>query len=156
MFKILLVGIWVSGLASGSVYYFFNYTKEQSMSIAGNSDDLNVEHVNVDNMNIPIIRNSKIVGYLVMETTLVVDSVQNSQSKIPIKYYANDVIINTVHSDQNLDIYRLEEFDLVIFQKNILANINTCIGMDIVKNVLIQGINFISKEDVRDLQLRRS
>ena len=112
MFKIFLVGIWVSGLASGSVYYFFNYTKEQAMSISDNSDNANVEHINVGNLNIPMIRNSKIVGYLIMETTLVVDSLQNSDAKIPIKYYANDIIINTVHSDPNLDIYRLEEFDL--------------------------------------------
>ena len=156
MFKILLVGIWVSGLASGSVYYFFNSTKEQSMSITENATDVNVEHINIGNLNIPMIRNSKIVGYLIMESTLVVDSLQNSDAKIPIKYYANDIIINTVHSDPNLDIYRLEEFDLGIFRRNILNNINVQIGKDTVKNVLIQSINFISKEDVRDLQLRRS
>ena len=52
--------------------------------------------------------------------------------------------------------FQLEKFDLIKFQKQIVVNLNLSLGKKIVHKVLIQDLDFISKEDVRDLQLRRS
>ena len=81
---------------------------------------------------------------------------QSKDLNIPIEYYARDVIISTVHKDESIDIYRLDKFNYDEFQGKLVANLNDNIGEPIVHNVLIQSIDFITKEDVRDLQLRRN
>ena len=103
-----------------------------------------------------MIRNNEIGGYLLLEPIVITNSDVISQLTIPLNIIARDVIIGIVHANDDIDIHRLEKFNLDDFRKRVVKLINTRIGKPVVDDVLIQSIDFINKEDVRDLQLRRS
>ena len=119
-------------------------------------DSSKLTDISINTMSIAMIRNNNIVGYLMLSPVIVVDKAMVDDLSVPIQYYARDVIINTVHKNENIDVYRLDKFDYEELQSKVVANINASIGKKMVQKVLIQNIDFITKEDVRDLQLRRS
>ena len=156
MFKMIFAGVWAISLMMGSTYFFANFMNSSVPDNEGTIDASNLTDINIDTMSIAMIRNNNIVGYLMLSPVIVVDEDLVDYISVPIQYYARDVIINTVHKNENIDVYRLDKFDYEEFQNKVVANINTSIGKNMVHKVLIQNIDFITKEDVRDLQLRRS
>ena len=156
MLKMIFAGVWAIGLMMGSTYFFANFMNSSIPDHEGAIDASNLTDINIDTMSIAMIRNNNIVGYLMLSPVIVVDEELIDYISVPIQYYARDVIINTVHKNENIDVYRLDKFDYEDFQSKVVANINANIGKNMVHKVLIQSIDFITKEDVRDLQLRRS
>ncbi len=156
MLKLIFVGIWSIGMMTGSAYFFSSYMHSSTSSEEGEVNLDELTNINIDSMSIALIRNNGIIGYLMLSTVIVVDRDMSEYLSIPVKYYARDVIISTVHKNENLDVYRLDKFDYTEFQNEVVTNINATIGKKMVHKMLIQNIDFITKDDVRDLQLRRS
>ncbi len=156
MLKLIFVGIWSIGMMTGSAYFFSSYMHSSTSSEESEVDLDELTNINIDSMSIALIRNNGIIGYLMLSTVIIVDRDMSEYISIPVKYYARDVIISTVHKNENLDVYRLDKFDYTEFQNEVVTNINATIGKKMVHKMLIQNIDFITKDDVRDLQLRRS
>ncbi|MCP4073341.1 MAG: hypothetical protein GY742_16625 [Hyphomicrobiales bacterium] len=156
MLKLIFVGIWSIGMMTGSAYFFSSYMHSSTSSEEIEVDLDELTNINIDSMSIALIRNNGIIGYLMLSTVIIVDRDMSEYISIPVKYYARDVIISTVHKNENLDVYRLDKFDYTEFQNEVVTNINATIGKKMVHKMLIQNIDFITKDDVRDLQLRRS
>jgi len=155
MVKFLLLGIWVSILLSGSVYFFaqnnYDAPAKSSEKIFGGLD-----YIKLDPITVTIIEERQVKGYVIFEAVYTIKQSTKGKLSVPLEYLFSDLVIGSIHGNPDIDIYRLEKFDLKAFQKQILQNINDKLGEKTVYDVLIQKIDFISKEDVRDLQLRRS
>ena len=52
-----------------------------------------------------MLRNNAIVGYLIVNPIIIVDSDMNDDLAIPVRYYARDVIISTAYSNQDIDVF---------------------------------------------------
>lgn len=156
MLKMIFAGVWAVGLMTGSTYFFANFMNASTSESEQVVDSSKLTDISINTMSIAMIRNNNIVGYLMLSPVIVVDKSMVDDLSVPIQYYARDVIINTVHKNENIDIYRLDKFDYEELQSKVVANINASIGKKMVQKVLIQSIDFITKEDVRDLQLRRN
>ena len=74
----------------------------------------------------------------------------------PLELVLNDRIIESLHEDRSIDIFKLDEFDIKAFAERLVTSVNAKMGKDLLKQVLIQDINFVSKEDVRDMLMRKS
>jgi hypothetical protein len=105
---------------------------------------------------VTIIRDKQIRGYLIIDAVFTIKQSMKDTLSVPIDLLLRDIIISSLHGNSNIDIFRLEKFDLVSFQKTLLEKINKKLGKKVIYDVLIQKIDFLSKDDVRDLQLRRS
>ncbi len=140
----------------GSAYFFSNYMNSSAPVEGAVVNVSELANINIDSMSIAMVRNNSSAGYLMLSTVIVVDRKLSEYISIPVEYYARDVIINTVHKNEDIDVYRLDKFDYSEFQDDVVANINASIGKKMVHKVLIQNIDFITKDDVRDLQLRRN
>lgn len=155
MVKFLLLGIWVSIFLSGSVYFFAQNNNELPAK-SGENIFGGLDYIKLDPITIAIIEEREIKGYIIFEAVYTIKQSTKEKLSVPIEYLFNDLVIGSIHGNPDIDIYRLEKFDLKAFQKQILQNINDKLGEKTVYDVLIQKIDFISKEDIRDLQLRRS
>jgi len=157
MIKMILVGIWVVVILSGSTWYF-----GQSASSAGaNGKDPSpyfggLDYVKLETIVVPAVRDDRVVGYIILDSVYTIKQSKKSSMSVPIEYILQDIIIGSIYGNKDIDFLRLEKLQLADLQKEILVDINKKLGEKIVYDVLIQKIDFMSKEDVRDLQLRRS
>lgn len=159
MFKALFVGIWVAGLLSGSVYLFSTAPsgEEEKTTVEKVSDYFGgLESINLGGFNVTVIRDNEIKGYLIIDSVLTVKKADMGEASVPLQYLLKDLMITALHNNEDLDIYRLDKFNVKDFQENITMMLNKKLGKEAVKDVLIQQIDYLSKEDIRDLNLRRN
>lgn len=157
MIKLLATGIWVAMVLAGSVI-LFDDTKSDAGSAKPELADYfgGFDYVKLEPISISIVRDNQVRGYLVLDVVFTVDGSEKFKPSVPLEYLLNDAILMSVYENNDLDIFRLEKFDLKKFQNKLLKDINDKLGESVVNEILIQKIEFISKDDVRDLQIRRS
>ncbi len=156
MIKSLVAGIWAITVLSGSIYFFGNQSadpaKESEMTGLHLSD---LEHIKLDPMSVAIIRKNEVQGYIIVEAAFSVLGSKLEDLAMPIKILLQNSINNAIFNNPAIDFNRLEKFDIAEFQASLTQEINQKLGNDLIHEVLIQRIDFISSEDIRDKKLRR-
>ena len=155
MIKMIMAGVWAAAVLSGSVWYFGQPVPPPSEEETGEFFGL-LETIKLETIVVPIVRTSAVQGYLILDSAYTINTELASSLTVPIEFVLRDLINGSIFGNSNIDIYRLERFDLEKFQKQVVDDINTKLGKRIVHNVMIQRLDFMTKEEIRDQQLRRS
>lgn len=159
MIKMILSGVWVAALLVGSTMFFASAEPEMK---AGQKEGAKgayfgeLDYIKVDPMSISLVRDNAVRGYLLLNAAYTIDGKAAAAITVPLDFVMKDVIITSVHQSETLDVFKLSTFDTVKFQAQLEKDINKKLGKKIVHEVLILKLEFISIEDVRDMQMRRS
>ena len=158
MFKTLFVAIWTAALLSGSAWFFGTTTEmteaEKMESESGYFGGL--EYVDLGTQNITMIRDNEIQGYLLLDVVFTISKAEIPTLSVPVEYLLRDMVIRETSENKDIDLYKLSNFDLDVFQKELGSKVNKKLGKETVHEVLVQKIDFLSVDAVRDLQLRRN
>ena len=156
MIKLLLTGIWGVLLLSGSVYFFGSSTpaKEGEEAKEEKSYFGKLETVKLETMSVAVIRKNAVQGYVILDVAFNVDSKKNKEMSVPINFILQNEVNNSFLGNKDLNINRLDTFDADTYQEELANHINEKLGDKIVADVMIQRIDFLSSEDVRDNKLR--
>lgn len=157
MFKSLFIGIWACAILAGSSWFFIGQPADEKSSPKEPASYFGgLDYVKLDPLTVTIIRNNEIRGYIIVDAVFTVKQSVQAQSSVPIKFILQDSIIESLHGNPSIDVFRLKKFDLPSFQELLVTNMNNKLGKKAIYEVLIQKLDFISKEDIRDLHMRRS
>lgn len=154
MFKSIAISLWLMGLLSTSVFYFA--TRPVEPNSGGAAEQVSYEYVALQPVTVAMVRNEEIRGYLILELSVALVGSEMKNMQAPIEYVMRDRVIASLHANKKLDILKLSEFDVDELSKDLKADINASLGVEAVASVLVQNMNFVSKEDIRDTLLRRS
>ena len=158
MMKMLLAGVWVCVMLSGSIYFLADGGSGEGGRKGDDANGYfsNLHHVKLNPVTVAILRENEIKGYIIVESVFTFAPDVKDRLSVPIEFLLRDAIINAIHGNPDIDIFRIETFDLAAFQKKFLEDINARLGRPTIHDFLVRRIDFISKDDIRDKQLRRS
>lgn len=156
MMKMIMAGVWAAAVLSGSVWFFGQPEPAKEAEAEAGAFFGALETIKLETVVVPIVRGSTVQGYLILDSAYSVDKVEASTLSVPIEYILRDIINGSIYGNSDIDINRLERFDLEKFQKTVVDDINTKLGKKVVHNVMVQRLDFMTKEEIRDKQLRRS
>ncbi len=148
MFKTLAIGAWVVIVALGSVYFSVN------MSMAPEEDpeaakQASLETIRGDVTSLPVIQNGQVAGYFLTRLSYVGDKVKLANVHIPIDALITDELFNALVGDNILNLQGNSGFDLDEFRNVIKNHINEKLGGEVVEDVLVEQIDYLSKNDIR-------
>ena len=149
MLKLALLGVWViivtASATLGSVYVKTN----MNSAVSGEKVDAGVEELKADMTSVPMIRNGEIVGYLIIQLSFQADRAVLDEKKLEPMPYLNDAAFRVIFAHTDIDYRRMREADLTAITDGIAKEANATIGAELVRQVLIQQLNFVRKEDIR-------
>lgn len=154
MFKSLFVGIWVVVVLAATV--LVSSGKLDAMLAgdgSGEKKQVALETAKLDPISVSMIRDGKVIGYLILETAFTYPA-KGKAAKLPLNIIFQDAIVDLVFSDKEIDVDRLDKFDLGKFRKEVKAKVDAEVGFEVVQNVMIQRIDYLTLKDVRDNKLR--
>lgn len=154
MVKSVFMSLWLMTLLAGSVYFFGSQTPEGDQ--AGKNAVLSAQYINMEPITAAIVRSNEVRGYLILEVAFALENGAAEEVATPLELVLRDLVLGHVHADRDLDIFKLEQYDIADLGTRLTEDINAKLGEKIVQDVLVQGVNFVSKEDVRDMLMRRS
>jgi flagellar basal body-associated protein FliL len=148
MIKLIASCVWICLLTSAAAYaaiFLSGYhaaappPKEQSSSPA-------MEFKKLPAISIPMIADGAVQGYVVAELGYTYD--QNVKAPIPPDAYLLDETFRKVYSDTTLDFRHLEKYDVNAMTRDLARRVNQRLHAAVVKDVLVQALNFVPKSDI--------
>ena len=143
--KLFLVGLWLTLVALGATY------GASLMGSGGGKAEAHAEgaglhHEKTRNINVPIIIDGALQGYVGMQFTYVMDGTVLKSLSVPPEVYLLDAAFNDVYMDKTTDFNHLERMDMPAFTKKLVGQTNTHLGAPLIKDILIESFNYTPKD----------
>jgi hypothetical protein len=149
MLKLAAIGAWVILVTAGATYGSVHLANLRATEETGEEPDLGVEEVKSEMTSIPVMRNGEVIGYLILQLSFAADRRLLAERKLDPLPFMMDAAFRVVLGTTDVDFRRLRSKDLDALTMAITAEANARIGVDLVRHVLLQQLNFVRKEDIR-------
>jgi len=106
-----------------------------------------LEHKRTQPINVPMIANGKIEGYVVAQFVYLADAQSLKQLTVPPDVFLADEAFRTLYST-SVDFRHLDKYDLGALTRKLVVTVNQRLGVDIVKEVLVEQFNYVPKKDI--------
>jgi flagellar basal body-associated protein FliL len=147
--KTLLIGIWVCAVALGSTYFFIHTQVAKSAHVASAEESSAVEFIKTDMVSVPVIKSGKVQGYLVTQLSFAVNAGETAKLGYEPTPYLIDTAYRTLYENSVIDFSRLKPQDLGALAKKIVDAANAKLAAEVVKDVLLNEINYVPRDEVR-------
>jgi hypothetical protein len=148
MIKLLATGIWVCIVTLGATFGMLEWRKGSTPGQADGTET-KFEELRTKAINVPIIGGGTIQGYMVAQFVLTVDA--NAMKKVSVnpEVYVLDEAFKTIYAGEQVNFQNMKKQDLPLLAKKLGENVNKRLGVEMVKDVLIDQLSYIPKKDVR-------
>ena len=155
MIKTLLIGLWVCGVALGSSYFFVQMNNSSAAHVAPTEEAEVIEFIKTDMVSVPVIRAGKVQGYLVAQMSFAVNKTETKKLAFEPTPYLVDVAYRALYENSAIDFAQLQPQDLTLLAKKIAEGANAKLGGEVVKDVLMNEINYVPRDEVRTNWVRK-
>ncbi|TPL80922.1 hypothetical protein FJ950_24950 [Mesorhizobium sp. B2-3-14] len=155
MIKVIAIAVWICAATLGAVFYSFQAAGEQGVGEKPKPMLGGLDYVKTDIISVPLIHDSKIDGYFLAKLVYTVEPEQIKKLSIPAEALITDQVYTYLYANPQIDFTKEATLDLDAFRAAIRDTINTRVGATLVHEVLIDQVNFLSKDEIRDNWLRR-
>lgn len=149
MFKLVASGIWVVIVALIAVYFSVQMSLAPKEDKAAAARKAAEDTIRGELTSLPVIENGQVKGYFLTRLSYVVDKVKMASIHIPMDVMITDELYTTLIGDKMIDLGHRDSFDVAAFRTLIRDAVNKRLGEDVVHDVLIEQIDYLSKEDLR-------
>ncbi len=155
MIKTLLIGLWVCVVALGSSYFFVQMNNSSAAHAPSEAEVEVIEFIKTDMVSVPVIREGKVQGYLVAQLSFAVNKTATKKLAFEPAPYLVDVAYRALYENSAIDFSQLQPQDLTLLAKKILEGANAKLGGEVVKDVLMNEINYVPRDEVRTNWVRK-
>ena len=149
MLKMVLLGVWVIAVTAAATFGSVYLKPSVSSANAQAAEDEGVEELKTEMTSVPMIRGGEVIGYLIIQLSFAADRRVLAEKKLEPGPYLNDAAFRAIFAATDVDFRRLRAADLDRLTDTVAIQANKNIGAELVRNVLIQQLNFVRKEDIR-------
>jgi len=157
--KFVIAAIWICAATLGAVFYAFQAAGAKSSAAAEHADAASMmgglDYVKTEVISVPLIRNSVIDGYFLTRLVYTVDPRELAKLTVPAESIITDVVYSYVYSAPEIDFTKYATLNLDAFRNGIRDRINERVKQKLVAEVLIEQIDYLSKNEIRDNSIRR-
>ena len=155
MVKTIIVGIWISVVTLGSLYGAMVWQSGKTSKVEPGDFFGKLEEVKTDTISVPIIHNSKVAGYVLAKFVFLADAVKLKQMSVQASLVLNDEAFRSIYKGTLRDFEHLERYDLAALTNKMKATANKRFGTPVIKDVLIDSINYISGSELRNRRSKK-
>jgi hypothetical protein len=149
MLKLVISGIWVVIVALIAVYFSVQMAMAPKVDEAAAARKAAEETIRGELTSLPVIDGGAVKGYFLTRLSYVVDKVKMAAIHVPIDVMITDELYTRVVGDRMIDLEDRSSFDVEAFRNLIKEAVNKRLGEEVVFDVLIEQIDYLSKEDLR-------
>ena len=155
MIKFIAAAIWICAATLGAVFYSFQAAGERGVGETPKPLLGGLDYVKTDVISVPLVRDSRIDGYFLTKLVYTVEPDQIKKLSVPAQALMTDQVYSYLYANPQIDFTKKETIDLDAFRKAIRETINARVGVELVHEVLIDQVNFLTKDEIRDNAMRR-
>jgi len=149
MIKLIASCAWVCLLTAGASFATVSMKLDHQAAAASVSDSSGeaAEYKKLPVINVPMIADGAVQGYVVAELGYTYNQALMKEA-VPPDVYLLDEAFRKIYSDTTLDFRHLEKYDVDGLTKDLAQKVNQRLHANVVKDVLLQELNFFPKSDI--------
>ncbi len=155
MIKFIAATVWICAATLGAVFYSFQIAGSHGVGEKPKPMLGGLDYVKTDIISVPLVRDAAVQGYFLTNLVYTVDPAQVKKLSVPAPALITDQIYSYLYQNPQIDFTRTTELDVDAFRKNIRDTVNARVGEQLIHEVLIDQINFLSKDEIRNNTIRR-
>lgn len=150
MIKLLLTGIWVCVVTLGAVYASVQLSAPSTPGDEEAQKKAMQELVRGEPITVPVITDGSVSGYFVSRISFMMDKEKIKSVELPITEFTTDQLFTLLIGNKMIDLSQPAAFDLEAFRSRIKAGLNEKFGDEMVAEVLVEQLDYLSKDDIRN------
>ena len=155
MIKFIVAALWICAATAGAVVYSFqqagpNEAAEPPAPMLGGLD-----YVKTEILSIPVLKDRAINGYFLGRFVYLAEADKLAKLSVPAETLIVDEVYTYLYGKPEIDFSQIATVDLDAFRTGIKDAINARIGEEVIHEVLVEQLDFLTKTEIRDNSLRR-
>lgn len=147
MVKILAAGLWVCLVTLGAVYV--SITMATAPAEVAEETATPLQLVPGESITIPLIADGSVSGYFLTRISFMMDAEKIKGVELPITELMTDQLFTLLVGNKMADITKVSSFDVEAFREQIKTSMNAQLGEGMVDQVLIEQLDYVSREAAR-------
>ena len=157
MIKYILLGVWICGVTLGSAYGVILWQAQQQQNAgAGEPPKVAIEQVQTKRINVPVIANGALKGYVLAQFVFHIDAAALKEMTVTPDIYLVDEAFKVIYSGKAIDFRNPQQPDFSALGSTIKDNVNARFGPGFVQEVLVQELTYLPQDKLRGGALRGS
>lgn len=141
--KAIIVGLWAVLTTVGAGYAV------AALQLSGTEEDgaprlEGLRYTSLPTMSVPVIENGRVEGYAVVRMVYTADSAILRALSAKPDAFISDEVFRALYSRAEMRAGQLARIDLEAFAEETRANVNARMGDEVVQDLLIDGLNYVS------------
>lgn len=156
MLKFIVAAVWVVVVTVGSIFFAFSSTgdkpgeAEKPAAFFGGLD-----YVKTDVISVPIVKGGEVAGYFIARFVYTAEPARIAQLSVPMQAIITDEFFTYLYSNPLMDFTRGDRIDIDAFRSGLRDSLNKRIGEDFVHEVMLEQVDYLSKQEIRDNAMKR-
>jgi hypothetical protein len=146
--RIVITGLWICAITVLSSYAVISWMPALPKPKAEEYLE-GLTYQKLRPLNIPIIADGNVQGYILATIIFTADSHLIKGLGVTPEPFVMDESFRQIYSDGDLDFRNLKKYDINRRLDEIKRRVNERLGSEIVKDVMVENFNFITKKDIR-------
>ena len=154
MIKLILCGLWVCIVTLLSTYAAVSWQTAARAREAEPETQAHkllgcLESVKTRMISVPIIVDGAIQGYVMAQFLFTADGKVMKRLSVKPDVFLLDEAFKAIYGGTSIDFRQFKKQDLAGLSKQIGENVNKRLGVRLIEDVLVQELNYITKDNVR-------
>lgn len=149
MIRLIIAGVWVCLVTLAASYAALSWSTQPGPKPADVTTFGGLDYVAPSPISVPIIKNGVVEGYAIAEFVFAAQTDALTTINQPAKVIFVDEAFKAIYSRTNFDFLNKTKRDLSALTKSIAESVNKRLGQELIVEVLVESLNFVSKEQVR-------
>jgi len=108
-----------------------------------------IEYKKVQPLTIPMVKDGQIQGYVVARFVFTADARTLREMTVAPGVFVADEAFRYIYSTDRIDFENIKKYDIDALTGSIRGNVNKRLNAEIVQDVLIEDLNYVSRADFR-------
>lgn len=157
MIKFIAAALWLCAVAVGTVLWSAKAPPaEAAAGEAGAGSFLSkLEEIKMEIISVPVLRDDHIAGYFLARLVYTADEEEVKKLPVSPDTLLTDQFYTYLFGNPEIDFTDKAHFDIDAFRNSLRESVNKRVGAPVIHDVLVQQLDFLSKDEIRDNVVRR-
>lgn len=148
MTKLLMIGIWVC-IATICSSYAAAYWASGRAAVEETPYLEGLEYRKLEILTIPMVADGKVQGYVVAKIVYTADAAVLRELKVEPDPFVVDEAFREIYTNGQIEFGKLSKYNLPEITQAIKTNVNERLNYDVVQDILLEGLNYVDRDDMR-------
>jgi len=156
MVKFIVAAVWIVAVTVGSIFFAFSSTGDKPGEVEKPAPFFGgLDYVKTDVISVPVVKNGEVAGYFIARFVFTAEPARIAKMSVPMQAIITDEFFTYLYSNPLMDFTRGDRIDIDAFRAGLRDNLNKRLGEDFVHEVMMEQVDYLSKQEIRDNAMKR-